>query len=183
MVGVLLGLALLAACDARTDAPSTGELEPLVGPSLTSSAAVGGELQRKLDSLRAATAPFQSFDAAQAAQWSTKITSCMDSTVGGMGFHYGNANLIDGKVRVDQPEVLLYEPLEHGRLQLVGVEYIVPLSMAAKAPRLFGRDFRPNLRFQVWALHVWIWKDNPSGLFADWNPTVNCRHTTDLDQM
>jgi hypothetical protein len=23
-------------------------------------------------------------------------------------------------------------------------------------------------------LHAWIWKDNPSGLFADWNPTVKC---------
>ena len=23
-------------------------------------------------------------------------------------------------------------------------------------------------------LHVWAWKHNPSGMFADWNPTVSC---------
>jgi len=23
-------------------------------------------------------------------------------------------------------------------------------------------------------LHVWIWRENPSGMFADWNPTVHC---------
>ena len=23
-------------------------------------------------------------------------------------------------------------------------------------------------------LHVWAWKDNPRGSFADWNPSVSC---------
>ena len=23
-------------------------------------------------------------------------------------------------------------------------------------------------------LHVWLWKHNPSGLFAEWNPSVTC---------
>jgi hypothetical protein len=23
-------------------------------------------------------------------------------------------------------------------------------------------------------LHVWAWKSNPRGTFADWNPTVSC---------
>ena len=23
-------------------------------------------------------------------------------------------------------------------------------------------------------LHVWAWKNNPSGTFADWNPNVSC---------
>jgi hypothetical protein len=26
----------------------------------------------------------------------------------------------------------------------------------------------------IWYLHVWIWEPNPSGLFADWNPSVTC---------
>jgi len=25
-----------------------------------------------------------------------------------------------------------------------------------------------------YTLHVWAWKDNPNGLYADWNPRVNC---------
>jgi hypothetical protein len=27
-------------------------------------------------------------------------------------------------------------------------------------------------------LHVWVWKHNPSGMFEDWNPTVNCDHAS-----
>ena len=23
-------------------------------------------------------------------------------------------------------------------------------------------------------LHVWAWRDNPSGVFVDWNPRVSC---------
>jgi hypothetical protein len=96
--------------------------------------------------------------------------------MGGMGFHYGNPSLIDGSVRADSPELLLYEPDEHGRLRLVAVEYIVPLSAwtSPQPPRLFDRDFRVNEAFQVWALHAWVWKENPSGMFADWNPNVSC---------
>jgi hypothetical protein len=26
-----------------------------------------------------------------------------------------------------------------------------------------------------YALHVWAWKENPNGTFADWNPKVSCR--------
>ena len=34
-----------------------------------------------------------------------------------------------------------------------------------------------NNRFSpdaIYALHAWIWKDNPHGTFAMWNPTVHC---------
>ena len=30
------------------------------------------------------------------------------------------------------------------------------------------------------ALHVWLWKDNPSGLYADWNPAVSCQHAASV---
>jgi len=23
-------------------------------------------------------------------------------------------------------------------------------------------------------LHAWVWKNNPSGMFEDWNPAVSC---------
>lgn len=26
----------------------------------------------------------------------------------------------------------------------------------------------------IYELHVWVWRENPSGPFADWNPTVSC---------
>lgn len=140
-----------------------------------------------LETLRQVTAPFRTFDAALAAGWSAKITSCMsDPSLGGMGFHYGNTALIDGTVQVNKPQLLLYEPKADGSEELVAVEYIIPYSAHARsdaAPELFGQKFKQNDTFQLWGLHVWAWKTNPSGLYADWNPQVNCNNTTDVATM
>ena len=27
---------------------------------------------------------------------------------------------------------------------------------------------------QVWYLHMWVWRENPAGLFADYHPGVRC---------
>ena len=47
-------------------------------------------------------------------------------------------------------------------------------------PELLGQLFHyfdsPN-RFKLnpfYTLHVWAWKDNPNGTFANWNPNVSC---------
>ena len=154
-MAVLLGGALVAACSSDPVSP----------------------VDQDLATLKTVTAPFKQFDEAINAGWSTKITDCMaDPQAGGMGLHYGKANLIDDSVHVDRPEVLLYEPQAGGKLQLVGVEYIIPVDQwtAQTPPHLFGQDFHVIEAFHVWALHVWVWKSNPSGLYADWNPTVTC---------
>lgn len=36
-----------------------------------------------------------------------------------------------------------------------------------------GSPYRYALN-AFYELHVWAWKDNPSGMFADWNPQVSC---------
>jgi hypothetical protein len=133
-------------------------------------------LQRDLDSLRTLTNGFQTLAAGQAAGFNVKITDCMSDAEGAMGFHYGNAARIDGTVKQLEPEVLMYEPAANGSLRLVGVEYVVPLNAwtAPAPPQLFGQTFQRNEMFQVWALHAWIWKDNPRGTFASWNPNVSC---------
>ena len=47
-------------------------------------------------------------------------------------------------------------------------------------PRLFGQTFQAggaDNRYGIpayYALHLWLWDHNPSGLFEDWNPTVRC---------
>ena len=33
---------------------------------------------------------------------------------------------------------------------------------------------KPEDTFQYWYLHVWAWRDNPEGMFADFNPVVQC---------
>lgn len=136
-----------------------------------------------LETLRQVTAPFRTFDAALAAGWSAKITSCMsDPSLGGMGFHYGNTALIDGTVQVNKPQLLLYEPKADGSEELVAVEYIIPYSAHARsdaAPELFGQKFKQNDTFQLWGLHAWVWDENPSGIFASWNPRVTCAYATE----
>ena len=135
---------------------------------------VGDELAR----LRAATARFQSFEAAGSAGYSTQITGCMtDPTLGGMGFHFGKPSVIDDTTNPIEPEVLLYEPQTNGRPRLVAVEFILPYAVRPRngpVPRLFGRPFIQNDEFQLWGLHAWVWRHNPAGMFADWNPDVNC---------
>jgi len=50
----------------------------------------------------------------------------------------------------------------------------------AAAPSLFGHSFDVTPggnRFGLpafYSLHAWIWKQNPAGRFAMWNPTVKC---------
>ena len=137
----------------------------------------GGALAHDLATLTQRTAPFHRIEAATAAGWTEQLTGCMSLPgVGGMGYHYGNPDLIDGRVAVNEPELLVYEPQKNGRLRLVAVEYIVPLDAwtAEDPPHLFGHDFHVNEAFGLWVLHVWLWKHNPAGLFEDWNPTVSC---------
>jgi hypothetical protein len=130
--------------------------------------------QRDLDALRQATLAYTDFSRAQAAGYSERLTDCMADATGGMGYHYGKVSFIDGEARLLEPEILMYEPQRDGSLQFVGIEYVVPLSASATAPSLFGLQFHRNEAFQLWVLHVWLYRDNPSGIFSDWNPTVSC---------
>ena len=104
---------------------------------------------------------------------------------GAMGVHFVNFALVDGKPEAKAPEALIYE-VKDGRARLVGAEYIVPVDAWHPAegeppvPVLEGQVFHfnesPN-RFGLpafYELHVWAWRDNPNGTFADWNPRVSC---------
>ena len=183
---LIAGIAVLAACSGDPTAAKSASAESR--RASVDEASFGPAVNKDLATLRRVTAPFHDFANAINAQWSTKITACMTDPggAGGMGFHYGNTNLIDGTARVDQPELLLYEPEKNGRLRLVAVEYIIPYTAHGREeapPVLFGQKFKQNDVFQLWGLHAWVWKHNPSGMFADWNPTVNCDNTTDIMAM
>jgi hypothetical protein len=179
---LLAGIVLLGGCGSdQVPTESTAQIQPRSGVSLASAA-----VNKDLAALRRVTARFHNFKTAAAAGWAAQITPCMTDPAGagGMGFHYGNPALIDGTARVEEPELLLYEPQQNGRLRLVAVEYIIPYtahSRDAAAPELFGgQKFKQNDTFQLWGLHAWVWENNPSGMFADWNPRVTCEHTTSV---
>ena len=100
--------------------------------------------------------------------------TCFDNASGGMGVHYVDfANLEDPSVDVTTPEALVYE-IDNGKPRLVAVEYIVPATEVdpSAPPMLFGRHFHPHPYLPVYILHAWVWRNNPSGMFADYNPKV-----------
>jgi hypothetical protein len=43
---------------------------------------------------------------------------------------------------------------------------------SAGPPRLFGLELHEHPVLPFWILHAYLWKDNPSGMFSDWNPAV-----------
>ena len=85
---------------------------------------------------------------------------------GVMGVHFAKPALFDGKIDVEHPEVLVYEP-KNGRLHLVAAEYIVPAptwdpaSDPSGNPHVMGHLYHfvpgPN-RYgpsPFYQLHVW----------------------------
>ena len=118
--------------------------------------------------------------------------------VGGMGIHYPNFDrMSDLEVDARFPELLLYAERPDGGRYLVAVEYFAPVlsdgnpwfgsatepppTVDNPPPVLFGQTFdgpmpghAPGMPWH-YDLHAWIWKENPAGLFAQFNPRVQCR--------
>ena len=88
-----------------------------------------------------------------------------------MGRHLLKEALVDATFEAERPEILVYREDLGGRMNLVAVEYAVPLSLTTTPPEGFpgGADvWFQDERFQLWTLHAWVFKDNPDGMF---NPT------------
>lgn len=138
------------------------------------------EFNRELAALRRLTAPFHNIEKARDAGYDVEITPCWyHSGLGAaQGYHYGNPQLINGTVSLLEPELLMYEPNPAGHLQLVGLEYIVPIHLweGASPPKVLGQEFHVNAALGLYVLHVWLWRHNPAGIFDDWNANVSCRH-------
>lgn len=92
-----------------------------------------------------------------------------------------------------QPSILIYEPQADGSLALVAVENLVFI----KAWEAAGHKERPRFRgvsYDLMAddpstkvdeahmfephydLHVWLYRENPRGMFAQFNPNATCKH-------
>jgi hypothetical protein len=119
------------------------------------------------------------------------IFGCVsDEDSGAMGLHFLNLGLyahadgtFDDVIDPYQPEIILYEPTPSGP-KLTGADYIVDAETWNKthsqAPELDGQIFHffdaPN-RFGLrpfYTLHVWAWKDSPTGTFVNWHKNVRC---------
>lgn len=124
--------------------------------------------------------------------------------MGGMGVHYFRPDLLGitgpPNPRVSgtgthtdflSPAVLIYEPREDGSMELVAVENLVFISSWEAA----GNDGPPSFRGTPYDrmeddpatsldeahmfdphydLHVWLYRENPNGMFEPFNPDVSC---------
>lgn len=130
----------------------------------------------------------------------------LPAELGGMGIHYIHPvrlGITAGEPKVDgngthtdwmQPAILLYEPQADGTLELVGVENLVWQS----AWTATGKPV-PEINGKVWDAmadnpeteadeahnfmphfdqHVWLFRENPSGVLNPFNPAVSCEHHT-----
>jgi hypothetical protein len=124
---------------------------------------------------------------------------------GGMGLHFVRPDLLqitELEPRVNgvgthtdflTPAVLIYEPQADGSLELVAVENLVFVDAWHAAgntePPMFAGvpfDYMVNdpdteldeaHGFEAhYDLHVWIYRENPLGVFAQFNPNVTCEH-------
>jgi len=175
----ILALALGVACADGTDPVGPFAAAREAAAIDAQAARLSSDVNADLARLRATVARLHDFDEIQQLGWNTRLEPCFQNATGGMGLHMINGGYMGDAavVRPDQPEALLFEPQKNGAMRFVGVEFIVPYSIAPRegpAPELFGQSYRRNDVFQLWALHVWVGRHNPDGLFADWNPTVSC---------
>jgi hypothetical protein len=136
--------------------------------------------------VREATERFKDVRVAEAEGYALQFGCVSGPDFGAMGMHWVNFPLVaDGEIDATRPEIVIYEPQPNGALKLIGADFLVLAdAWNAKhpggAPELMGQLFHffeaPN-RFGLppfYTLHVWAWKDSPTGTFVNWNANVSC---------
>jgi hypothetical protein len=154
------------------------------GPRDEAGPAGSAKTKHQLEAVRQATKRFKDVRDARRAGY-VAAGECAASPEGGMGVHYTHPGLAqDDRLNIRRPEVLVYEPRGERR-RLVAVEYFRAdadgrLDTDDDRPYLFGRGFdgpmeghEPGMPIH-YDLHAWVWKRNPAGTFAMWNPRVEC---------
>jgi hypothetical protein len=102
---------------------------------------------------------------------------------GAMGVHFLNPGNIGPKLDPTKPQVLIYEP-RGNKLVLTGAEWFMPVAASGGvAPAIFGQTLAGPMdghepimpaSLRHYDLHVWMWKDNPKGMFTSTNSAVHC---------
>jgi len=147
------------------------------------------EQQKQLGALvtivRDATERFRDVTVAEAEGYALQFGCVTGPDSGAMGMHFVKGALVgDDVIDPARPEIVIYEPKPDGRLKLIGADFLVLKDVwdakHAAPPQLMGQLFHlfeaPN-RFGLpafYTLHVWAWKENPTGAFVNWHQNVSC---------
>lgn len=182
-ISLVILAAAVAAC--AGDSPITTTAAASLGAAAPSQSIGQAETDGALVAeLRRSTARFHRIEVALAEGY-TQGSACEATSAGGMGMHFPKRSLFDGVIDPENPEILMYEPQKNGELRLVGVEFVVRAAAwdatHSGPPTYAGQTFEDRRAagsggppFPNYGLHLWVWQNNPSGLFAPWNPTVTC---------
>jgi hypothetical protein len=165
----------------------------LAAPSIASAQAAAPTLPPELVSVRAGLDKYQDPMVAVADGYLSTI-SCIEFpkafsegplqiAAGGMGVHLLNMSTIGPTLDPAKPQVLIYEP-KGDKLVLVAAEWFMPLQVAGSThPTIFGQAMNGPMEghppimppeLHHYDLHVWLWKNNPAGVFSPTNPAVSC---------
>jgi hypothetical protein len=135
--------------------------------------------------VRESTARFHDVVVAEAEGYTLMFGCVTGPDSGAMGLHYVNLPLVgDDVLDPTRPEIVIYEPLPNGRKRLIGADFLVLKDVwdasHSSPPELMGQLLHlfeaPN-RFGLpafYTLHVWAWKENPTGTFVNWHANVSC---------
>jgi len=167
--------------------------QPVTLAQLAAQNAHSSSFSPLVEKVRRATAKYRDINVMFAEGGWKAATPCVSGpNSGAMGVHFVKDGRVgDGILKPEEPEALIYEPLGNGFMRLVGVEFIELKEVwdsvgngGGKQPTLEGQLLNlvsePN-RYTLpafYEIHVWAWKDNPDGFFADWNIDVNCNRAT-----
>jgi len=151
------------------------------------SASQGSGANALVQAVRAATERFKDVAVAENEEYHLLFGCVSGPDYGAMGLHYVNLGLVFDGAELDaaHPEIVLYEALPDGRLRITGADFLVIAQdwddkHPGDPPQLMGQLFHrfeaPN-RFGLpafYTLHVWAWKDSPTGTFSNWHSKVTC---------
>lgn len=168
-----------------TAAPTTASA---AGPSAAGPSASGADTGRagaERAIVYRATAPYQQHaNAVKAGYVPDKYCIVDRAGTGGLGYpHFRHS--YDNSVDPAKPAALFYEDDRFGGKRLVGVQWVVydrdqDMATDEDRPSMFGQKFtgphRGHFRGQPihYAMHMWLWKENPKGAFQTYNPDVSC---------
>lgn len=158
LANATLAIAFVLSAVATTDAAIRDDDGACVADATTLS---------QIKAAQKATARFHSITAAEKAGYTN-----INLPIPNMGEHWVNFELVDGEFDPEKPEALVYADLGTGQLQLVAVEYLVPLSDTAPEGFVGTCDQWSPFGDVFWTLHAWVWYPNLSGTFAKFNPLI-----------
>ena len=197
-IASLLALVAVVACESVLDSTEVQPREP------------------SLAEVRAATERFRDVNVALAEGYVRDPGNICDeapmmgkpAALGNMGIHFFRPDLLGitgpPNPRVtgtgthtdfNRPSILIYEPQQNGKLELVAVENLVFIDAWEKSGRTAIPTFQgvpydkmvddpattvdeAHLFAPHYDRHVWLYRENPNGVYAQFNPNVSCKWHT-----